>query len=495
MASRIQTRRQLSLPAAKATVWGPLFFIILFVSISSVALVYLPPGFGAGLVVGLLFFLFTLIRPTFGLFCVVLAMFFSPELSIGETLHRSVTLRVEDFLIPALAVAWAIRQIWSGHKQMFRPTALNWPIYSYAFFLLLSTLWGILSGYVEPKTAIFYYLKVLEFFMVFLLTVNILQDEKSIQRFLLLFLVLALLMGIYGVSQIWTMDRISTPFEGENPEPNTLGGLLTMVIAITLSILLYAPGGKAGIRLLAFWVLFTSFVSLLFTLSRASFIGFVFMLGIMALFTRRVSLVFLIVFMLLFAPFLMPEEVIDRVNYTFSGPAEAQVSILGLFSINVDTSTYERIEIWQKVQHLFITNFPISTLFGYGITAEHILDSQFARLLVEVGLIGTVLFVWIMVRIFFCAWRVFKNTPNWTHKAFALGYLASFFGLIVHSMGTITFYIVRIMEPFWFLTAIIVFIYLQLEKEQREAKSRAAPAPAAPEKVRWIYSRPDDILP
>jgi hypothetical protein len=38
----------------------------------------------------------------------------------------------------------------------------------------------------------------------------------------------------------------------------------------------------------------------------------------------------------------------------------------------------------------------------------------------------------------------------------SLGFLAGFIGLLVHGFAANTFIIVRIMEPFWFLTAVVV---------------------------------------
>jgi hypothetical protein len=38
------------------------------------------------------------------------------------------------------------------------------------------------------------------------------------------------------------------------------------------------------------------------------------------------------------------------------------------------------------------------------------------------------------------------------------GFLAGFFAMLTHAIGTNTFTIVRIMEPFWFLTAIVIMI-------------------------------------
>jgi hypothetical protein len=39
-----------------------------------------------------------------------------------------------------------------------------------------------------------------------------------------------------------------------------------------------------------------------------------------------------------------------------------------------------------------------------------------------------------------------------------MGYLAGFIGLLYHGIGANTFIIVRIMEPFWFVTAMVVMI-------------------------------------
>jgi len=47
-----------------------------------------------------------------------------------------------------------------------------------------------------------------------------------------------------------------------------------------------------------------------------------------------------------------------------------------------------------------------------------------------------------------------------------LGFLAGFVGLLIHSFSANTFVIVRIMEPFWFLAA-VVMILLKLEIEEK----------------------------
>ncbi len=460
---------------------GKVAALALFIAAGVAATLLLPPWYGPGIVCGLLFFLFSLIRTEFGLYVVIFAMLLGPEVGVGQTELREITLRIEDFLIMALSVAWVLRSILETRGYLFRHNPLNRPLYAYLFFALFATVWGASMGHIEARTAVFYWLKVCEFFLIFLLTVSCIQEERTVKRFIIFFLLTGLLIGAYGILQIGRVDRISAPFEGKRAEPNTLGGYLTLVLSLALAIFLYAPRTNVYYRAMSALVSLLCFVTLLFTLSRASFIGFVCMLLGMGLLSRRYILLYAVAAILVLAPLVLPEEVIDRVNYTFSGPPGNEVSVLGLFSLNVDSSTLERFYVWKKVGFKFIR----SPLWGYGLTAEQILDSQFARLLVEVGGIGTALFIWILVRIFRCAWYVFKQSDRWFYRALALGYLAGYVGVLVHSLGTITFYIVRIMEPFWFFTGIIMYLYLS--EKAREKAAQAQPATEAP-KVRWVAS-------
>jgi len=139
-------------------------------------------------------------------------------------------------------------------------------------------------------------------------------------------------------------------------------------------------------------------------------------------------------------------------------------------SLRVDKSTFERIGVWQKVLYTWTFNL-YYFLFGWGITRLQILDSQFARFLVEIGLVGTGLFTWILWRIFRTAWWLKNHTKDWVVKSYAIGYLACFIGVLIHSLGTITFYIVRIMEPFWFLTGIMVWWYLRRRDTMEEGRT------------------------
>ena len=61
--------------------------------------------------------------------------------------------------------------------------------------------------------------------------------------------------------------------------------------------------------------------------------------------------------------------------------------------------------------------------------------------------------------------QVLKTVQDDWERGLTLGFLAGFIGLLVHSFAAGTFIIVRIMEPFWFLAAVVEML---LEFQQKE---------------------------
>jgi hypothetical protein len=58
-------------------------------------------------------------------------------------------------------------------------------------------------------------------------------------------------------------------------------------------------------------------------------------------------------------------------------------------------------------------------------------------------------------------------------KGLTMGVLAGFISLLLHSIGSNTFIIVRIMEPFWFLMGLVVVLYNLEMDEQNKLQSRS----------------------
>lgn len=426
----------------------------------------------------LLTFAVSLVRLYVGLGVLVLAMLLSPEVVVQWGGQRPIQLRLEDFLMMALVLAWVTNNIAARETTIVVRTPLNPPLATYFAVLCISTIYGFWLFPVrvtdELATSLLYLAKVTQFLMLFYLTVSTVGHRRRVVLLVAVSFCTAWIVVLYGLYQAFVLQltRVSTPMEGASPEPNTLGGYLTLVLALALCLLLYLPPRHGWVRFNLLALIACGALCLMFTLSRASFIGFLCMLVCLAFifFSNRHwgyglgVLIGLGLFCLLF-PFIAPTAVIDRINLTFqsTAPDPYIVEILG-FRFPLDSSTAERIGVWEtKVWWTFLHG---PMLIGYGINYLQILDSHWARLVVETGILGVWAFCWIVVRTIRMAWYVHTRSEDWLYRAFALGYLVAFVGLLVHSMGTITFYIVRIMEPFWFFTGVLAFAYRQTRSQE-----------------------------
>ncbi len=114
--------------------------------------------------------------------------------------------------------------------------------------------------------------------------------------------------------------------------------------------------------------------------------------------------------------------------------------------------------------------------FGYGVTGFSFLDAQYFRVLVETGLLGFAVFIWLVVAIFKVASRAYLACRDDEFLGgLATGYYAGYIALLVHGAGSNTFIILRIMEPFWLYTGLII-----VAGEIREAEAAAAKAGEEP---------------
>jgi O-antigen ligase len=154
---------------------------------------------------------------------------------------------------------------------------------------------------------------------------------------------------------------------------------------------------------------------------------------------------------LILMPFLMPEKVNSRVKESFQ-PGKTY-TVLGK-RITVDESTAERIDAWQ----IAFEKLGKQPVFGYGIPAASVIDNQFTRVMVETGILGTLAYLWIIATIFRLAYRSYVTIQNDFAKGLSLGFLCGFIGLLAHSFSAATFIIIRIMEPFWFIAAMVIIL-------------------------------------
>ncbi|MCI0370929.1 MAG: O-antigen ligase family protein [candidate division NC10 bacterium] len=416
------------------------------------------PGVALAVGLGVALFVVAFVHTEAALHIIILSMLLSPEILLSQPAaagsleaSRGVAIRIEDVTLVIVGFSWLTRMAVYKQLGLIRQTPLNGAILLYAVSCIVSTGLGILFGSVRPVTGLFFVLKYLEYFVVYFLVVNHLTEERQLKRFLFTVALTTALVSIFALAQIPAGGRVTAPFEGKEGEPNTLGGYLVFMLAILLGLASESPGLYS--RLGWLWLSGLAFLPLLYSLSRASWLATLpMLLTLLLTLQRRGLLLGLLSAALLVGPLLAPEAVIQRIRYTYAQPAErGQVEVGG---VRLDTSTSARFESWTEG----LAGWSQAPIFGHGVTGFRFMDAQYVRVLVETGLTGFAVFVWLLTRLVQQARRSLTAAlPGW-RRGLAAGYLAGMVGVMVHGIGANTFIIVRIMEPFWFMTGVIVVL-------------------------------------
>lgn len=420
---------------------------VIFVSVSKSSLPILPLIF----VLAPIIVVITFINTDVALIILIFSMLLSPEFKIAAVSDRAVVVRMDDILLLLVFFSWIAKMAINKEFGLLRRTPLNLLIIGFIVVCIFSSGIGILTGHIQLLGSFFYILKYIEYFMLFFLVTNNIRDKKQAKAFIIAFLITCAIVCAYVSTQIGGLDRASAPFENEGGEANTFGGYLVLLCAVSIGIFLYSKSltWQFCSAALACFII----PPFLFTLSRGSYVAFIFMYLVLTILTRkkRFLLIGALILSIFVLPAILPKRVTERITSTFSS---GQVySPLGR-RITVDQSTANRVESWKNI----FTKWNRRPFLGYGVTGVGLVDSQYPLVLGETGIIGFGIFIWLVITIFRHSFRVFNNIEDDWAQGLTLGFLAGFIGLLVHSFAANTFIIVRIMEPFWFLAAIVLML-------------------------------------
>jgi O-Antigen ligase len=395
-------------------------------------------------------FLIVFVKTEFGLYLVIFSMLLSPEMGStagGVAESRKIVIRGEDILLLIVAFSWLAKTAVNKELGLALKTPLNRPILAYVAATAIATLVGYMTGTVNGLGGFFYVLKYVEYFVVYYMVVNNLVDRRQAWRLVTAAFLVAVIVSLIGLTQIPSGERVSAPFEGKEGEPNTFGGYLLLLMAVAGGIALETT----RLRTRMLWVGLVALMAIpfVFTLSRTSYVGAIpAVLGLAALSSRRRVIIGALAILVVISPLvltLFPDTVVKRVRYTFE--PTVRVGAVGF-----DPSTSARLISVQQA----LDGFTRRPILGYGVTGFGFMDQQFARTLVETGIVGLATFLWLMwvvLRAGIESYRVLRLPEE---RGLALGFVAGTLGLLGHAVGANTFIIVRVMEPFWFFAAVVV---------------------------------------
>lgn len=420
------------------------------------------------LVILLLVFLCTFIWPEAGLYVLIFSMLLSPEIIAGEiggkaALGRGLTLRLDDFLLVFIGLSWFARTAIDKSTGLFLRTPLNQPIAAYIVVCFVATLWGKITGDVQGIAGFFFVLKYFEYMIVFFMVVNFVKTEDQAKRLLVCLFITCFIVSIYGLIQIPGGGRVRAPFEGARGEPNTFGGYLVFMGAVAIALIDHLKDMRVRLGLAV--LLIVLLVSLLYTQSRASYLAVIpAYLTFSLLSRRRFYLIAGLIITLALSPLIIPPVAKERIAFTFKQPeAKGQIQ---LGKVRLDTSASARIIGYKQS----LSDWRKRPILGYGVIGHHFMDAQYPRILVETGIIGMLAFLWLMLSLFRIGISTWRDSHDDLLRGLSVGLLAGLVGLLVHAIGANTFIIVRIMEPFWFLTGLVIALSL-IDEESRQVST------------------------
>ncbi|MBI5189857.1 MAG: hypothetical protein HZA22_04225 [Nitrospirae bacterium] len=429
--------------------------LALFISQSSAKLVLLAVG-------GLLLTASAFIYAEGALYALIFSMLLSPQIVVGETAAREITLRLDDFLIIFISLGWLARVAVNKELGLFLRTPLNGPIGLYILACVASTSAGVVAGLVGPLSGAFFLLKYVEFFFVYFIAVNHVKDGTQVKRFVAALLVVCLLTSIYALIQVPLGGRVSAPFE-KYSEPNTLGGYLVLMLSLTAGMMMTARKRRSIFMLCGVGAVIA--VPLLHTLSRASWLaGTMMTLALLVFSDRKLALAAAVALAVAVSPLVLPEQVKERAVSTFQ-PDRGFRQSQTVAGVTLDPSTSERISGFKRS----LSKWSDRPIFGYGITGAGFIDGQYFRTIVELGLVGLAAFLYMLYRVFRILYTAYRSEEDPYFRGLALGALAGLLAMMAHALGSNSFMIVRIMEPFWFAVGLIVAHGLAKAGDSRDA--------------------------
>jgi hypothetical protein len=407
----------------------------------------------AGTTIAVSVFLVTLLSTDTAILLLIISMLLSPEFSLAQVPGRSVVVRLDDLLLGVIFLTWLGKLAINKQLGVIRATPLNAPLALLIVACLASTMWGMVEGTVKhPLGATFYVVKYIEYLLLYFMVANIIQREEQVRLFWRAMLITAVIVTVCAYVQLMQHGiayRVSAPFEGK-PEPNTLAGYLLLMMAMCSGLALHAP--RAPYRLLMFGLVVFMFPPFLFTYSRGAYLAFIVVYLALCVLSKRYKplLIFGLVIGAFAARTMLPATVYQRVASTFD--PRSGVEVVG--GARLAASPAARVIVYRYVWEKWLER----PLLGFGVTGIGFVDSQYALIIGELGLLGLGAFIWLWWRIWGIAYRAFVTVTEPFAQGLSLGFVAGFAGLLVLSFAGNVFIIVRIMEPFWCLAAMVMLI-------------------------------------
>jgi len=386
------------------------------------------------------------------LLAVVPAMVLLPELPL------SIPLRTEDLLMAPLAAAWLARLAMG--RERWPSTPLNRPIFAVIVVEFAAFLWGAYRGTAglspELYSASFFLLKTVEVAFLYFIVVSTLRRERDILLFTYVFCGSAAALGIWGVVERGSAAAGEAITGPAGHGGYSLLGLTFVVLLAVLASLFLTQHNRAVRALLALAALPVAY-SLLFTLSRQSYVGAVAAIAVLV-WVRNRRLMIPAMLLTLALPFVVPQVVEERAVSIVTGAPDP---------VTGADPYATRMHAWQRRLPEVLDETPVLG-FGPAALPPGYLDNQYLLTLYYTGVIGLLAFLWLLWRALRTAQTTYRSLSG-DLRGLALAWLAATVGLALAGLAGSPFVAVRVRQVYWFLAALAVAAYsLSMSRRSEE---------------------------
>lgn len=396
------------------------------------------------------------------LFFLAAAVALSPSFSAGMVEgERIIEVRIEDILIVILGLVWIANFLISRKKKIKKPPLLL-PILAWLGIGFFSILTNWISGNIELARGFFYFLKEIEFFFLYFYLFYHIKNVSSVKLVINTWIFLGIINVLIIVSQLTQGIRYGRYGPGLFKEvgPFPSGGFFLILFIFLFNIFLYYYS-RLNISKIKKFILVICILSLIIGVissgSRTAILALILVVALSVFFYQlkcgglKPFFIGLILLLLVGAGLIIISE---QVSY-----------ILALE--HLPTSLDERIGIWERQLAAF-SNSPFNTIFGMGksvwLTTEES-HNQYVRNFVETGIIGSLIFFILIFAIIKKAFQGFLLGKDRILVGLSAGLLVATLTMLLVSIPNDAFMIVKVMEIYWFFTALTMAVLVLTNRD------------------------------
>jgi O-antigen ligase len=259
-----------------------------------------------------------------------------------------------------------------------------------------------------------------EMIFLYFLAFNCMQDEKKLKTVTTIIAAVTLFITVrefrnFTEGSVFSYDkRIEGPFWVMGLGANHMGAFIAHYGAALLG--LYVLDDNKLRRVLYMAALLFGTHSLFFSYSRGAYLGALAALIFIGVMKKR-SLLLLVFGVIMFWQVVLPQTVVDRIAMTEQPSGE------------LEASAQERVELWNRAVELFQNNPVFGIGFGgfsQSVSIQGLTDTHnfYLRMLSEQGIVGTALFVLVLLAAFRSGWRLFRMAQTPYLSGLGLGFMA-----------------------------------------------------------------------